>query len=273
MKINVIKKFRSKIQYLFEFSKVHRILRIQKLLDVYYPSSSNYQKLAKQTVIDANNFPHNLLNLLRTLEIEVKEPEKKSSNELSETSILFRKHGSDKYKSGISSVYEEVFRMIPANSRILEIGIGSNDSRMISNIGETGIQGASLRAYSEIFPNAEIYGADFDRNTLFQEKNIKTYWADQMDYESLESLYKSTGSKKFDLIIDDGLHSPIANINTLVWGLNKITPGGWIVIEDISIRSLKIWKIIDALMSKSNYISSLKQVNEKGFLFLVQKSC
>lgn len=136
---------------------------------------------------------------------------------------------------------------------------------MISKIGETGIQGASLGAYSEIFPNAEIYGADFERNTLFQEKNIRIYWADQMDYESLENLYTSTGSKTFDLIINNGLHLPIANISILVWELSKIKPRGWVVTEDISINSLKIWKITGSLMTKTKYTNYLKQVSEKGF--------
>jgi hypothetical protein len=271
MKISNFKKLYLKVKYFFSDIEVIRISKIQKLLYVFYPSSSNFQKLAKLTVADANIFPIKLLDLIQELEIEVKSHQVETDNIISDTSNLFRKYGSDKYKPGISTVYQEIFNKLPSNCRILEIGIGSNDSKMVSNIGAAGIQGASLRAYAEKFPNSEIFGADFDRNTLFQEKNIETFWANQMEIESLESLYKSTGSKPFDLIIDDGLHSPIANINTLIWGLKKIKPSGWIVIEDISIRSVPIWKLIDSLMIKTNYISTLKQVNEKGFLFLIQK--
>jgi hypothetical protein len=55
----------------------------------------------------------------------------------------------------------------------------------------------------------------------------------------------------FDLVIDDGLHSPNANIATLDFGLQIIKKNGWVIVEDINVESLSIWKVVYYLISKN----------------------
>lgn len=101
---------------------------------------------------------------------------------------------------------------------ILEIGIGTNNTDIISNMGKEGTQGASLRAFRDYFKSANIFGADFDKRILFKEKSISTMYVDQTDPESLDKLFIRI-NKKFDLIIDDGLHAIHTNLNTVIAGL------------------------------------------------------
>jgi 23S rRNA U2552 (ribose-2'-O)-methylase RlmE/FtsJ len=104
--------------------------------------------------------------------------------------------------------------------------MGSNNLDVVSNMGAGGRPGASLRAFRDFLPNAQIYGADIDDSILFQENRIKTFPVDQLNPEALSRLGELIPDNYFDLIIDDGLHAPDANVNTLSFALGKVAPGG-----------------------------------------------
>lgn len=100
---------------------------------------------------------------------------------------VFEKYGSDKAQHGYAKFYA---KHLPANpSRILEIGVK---------------EGASIRAWKELFPNAEIHGLD-----LFKEfpvpdiPGITFHQGNQCDWRLLERLRQYN----FDIIIDDGSHN------------------------------------------------------------------
>ena len=61
---------------------------------------------------------------------------------------------------------------------------------MLSNMGERGKPGASLKAYRDFFKNSEIYGADIDSQILFKDDRISTYYVDQTKERSLKKLFK-----------------------------------------------------------------------------------
>ena len=63
------------------------------------------------------------------------------------------------------------------NINFLEIGLGTNDISMASNMGKEGIPLASLKAWRDYFENANIYGADIDKNIL---KNSSLIVADSI---------------------------------------------------------------------------------------------
>jgi len=130
---------------------------------------------------------------------------------------------------------------------VLEIGMGTNNTDSVSNMGMAGKPGASLRAFRDFLENADIYGADVDRRILFSEDRIKTFYVDQVTIPSFEGLEKSVPAN-LDLIIDDGLHSPDANVATLTFALKKVKAGGWIVIEDIAPDAIPLWKLVGALL-------------------------
>ena len=99
--------------------------------------------------------------------------------------------------------------------KILEIGLGTDNVNLLSNMGINGKPGASLRAFRDFFKNSKIYGADIDKNILFDDLKIKTSYVDQTSEISIRKLFKKFGSN-FDLIIDDGMHSPSANLNLIL---------------------------------------------------------
>lgn len=153
-------------------------------------------------------------------------------------------------------------------SGVLEIGLGTSNTDVVSNMGAQGSPGASLRAFRDYLPQAQIYGADVDRRILFEDDRIKTYFVDQTDPESF-SLLDSVVPAGLDLVIDDGLHSPNANIVTLGFGMSKIRTGGWVAIEDIDIEALPFWNIVAALLPAS--FESVFLLADKGNIFAVNK--
>lgn len=84
--------------------------------------------------------------------------------------------------------------------------------------------------------------ADVDQRILFEEERIQTHFVDQTKPDTLNAL-KSWLPGPLDLIIDDGLHAPNANLNTLLFALQQVKPGGWIVIEGILEPMLPIWEL------------------------------
>jgi hypothetical protein len=150
---------------------------------------------------------------------------------------------------------------------MLEVGLGTNNEDIVSNMGKGGKPGASLHAFREFAPSARIYGADVDRRILFEDTNIRTFYVDQTDPGSFEALAANI-DEKFDLIIDDGLHSPNANIATLLFGLKNLKLGGCIVVEDIAPAALPVWQVVSALLP-AGYTSRLIQAGE-ALVFVVE---
>ena len=105
---------------------------------------------------------------------------------------MFHFHGSDKSFAwhNYGYVYNHVLGARRRRVRnILEVGIGTNMLDMPSTMGVTGIPGASLRAWREIFPAATVVGADVDKRILFQDDGIETYYVDQTDSETVAALF------------------------------------------------------------------------------------
>ena len=72
-----------------------------------------------------------------------------------------------------------------------------------------------------------------------------------------------------DLLIDDGLHSPDANIRSVVMGLTKVKKGGWIVIEDIKATALPIWHLAASLIPTAYEAHLVRGLG--GYLFVIKK--
>jgi len=69
-----------------------------------------------------------------------------------------------------------------------------------------------------------------------------------------------------DLVSGDGLHSLVADLNALPWGLVHTHGMGWLVIEEISKdpRSLQGWAAMDALLSNAR---QKQQLGERASWF------
>ena len=114
----------------------------------------------------------------------------------------------------------------------------------------------------------DVYGADIDKDILFTENRIKTYFVDQTNLESLNDL--AVQLPTFDLIIDDGLHTPWANLNTLNFALKLLKPSGYFVVEDIRDIYIPIWKITLSLLP-SNYTYQLIRARKEIMLVIQSK--
>jgi hypothetical protein len=168
-------------------------------------------------------------------------------------------------------LYSYIFYKLGKNSKlnILEIGLGTNNPSLVSTMGINGTPGASLRAFKEYLPNASIYGADVDKDILFESDRIKTSYVDQLDINTLNNLTNIFGNINYDLIIDDGLHSIGANLNTLLFALNNLNDNGWIVIEDIHIK--ENWKSIDFILNSTNKYNTYFITAKRGYLYAINK--
>lgn len=185
---------------------------------------------------------------------------------------LFNHYGSDK---STHHDYHEVYARTIFNSdrykikKIFEIGIGSNDISVPQNMGVTGVPGASLRAFRDWAPNAEVIGADIDPKTMFKERRIRTVVLDQLDLNSFKSLEKKIGDG-IELVVIDGLHNPKADINSLIGLYPLVSEGGVIVIEDIAPKAAHLlWKI--AIHTLRPFIILEIDRRQNGYILLVKK--
>ena len=64
----------------------------------------------------------------------------------------------------------------------------------------------------DLFKTPPIFGADIDRNILFDEGRIGTFWVEQRDSTAIRALWATLANFAFDIMINDGLHEASANI-------------------------------------------------------------
>ena len=163
----------------------------------------------------------------------------------------FNRHGSDKSNGhSYENIYGPILSDLVESPSLLEIGMGTNNTKVLSNMSKWGKPGASLRAFRDLLPNSKIFGADIDSNILFSEDLIQTFYVDQTNFSTLLALEEKLGST-LDLIIDDGLHSPEANLNVVRFAERNLNLGGWLVIEDINAHALNIFRVLSYIMKES----------------------
>lgn len=105
------------------------------------------------------------------------------------------------------------------------------------NIFEVGILfGSSIRAWSEYFENSKIFCGDFNSEYFINEKNIKSFYCNQDDTQSILDMWKNETLRNilFDIIIDDGKHEFSSNCNFLVHSYHKLKEGGIFIVEDLT---------------------------------------
>ncbi len=156
---------------------------------------------------------------------------------------LCDKYGSDKGSVGnrrrhtYTHVYGLLFQHCREGvRRVFECGIGTNNLDVPCNMGAAGVPGASLRVWRDYFPAARIFGADIDRDILFQEERITTHSVDQTSPASIRQMWREIGEPDFQLMIDDGLHTVAANMTLFENSHQQLSPSGIYVMEDVNQR-------------------------------------
>ena len=141
-----------------------------------------------------------------------------------------------------TQVYTHLFKNIKPK-RIFELGIGTNNINISSNMGVNGRPGASLYGWNEYFPDAKIYGADIDYECLFSTEKIKTFYCDQTNVSSIEKLWKQYELlEPFDIIIDDGAHTIESTMIFFENSIHKLQKGGYYIIEDVRNDYMDFWE-------------------------------
>lgn len=114
--------------------------------------------------------------------------------------------------------YETAFQGLREKQlKILEIGI---------------LKGESIQLWRRAFRNSQIYGADIDQvylDHIATMPNVTPIFLNQTDSESLDNTAKFG---PFDIIIDDGIHTNLAQLLTWDKLWPQVNPGGWYIIED-----------------------------------------
>jgi SAM-dependent methyltransferase len=270
---NIIKKNPKKLLLIFNFLKVLRVFKQFKNADLPFEHLNiNYQK---KVLFETYKKINELFSIYKIQNDLIKinnisELEKKYSNNIDYQNLasLFNKYGSDKVRTYLSYIYFEIFDNYKINS-LLEIGLGSNNLKIRSNMGIGGKPGASLRAFRD-YLKIQIYGADLDKQILFKEDKISTFYVDQLNAITIKDLKNNL--PKLDLIIDDGLHQPDANLNIIIELIDHLNPGGILVIEDIELVFNEIFEVIKNIFQKVyNFKSSLVKM-KNGYCLLIQKN-
>tara|TARA_B100001179_G_C18460906_1_gene347132 strand:+ start:60 stop:767 length:708 start_codon:yes stop_codon:yes gene_type:complete len=188
-----------------------------------------------------------------------------NSNSNSKLTELMNYYGSDKGGKNNHHNYADFYSEIFFHRRneiksFLEIGLGTNNVNLPSNMGIDGVPLASLRAWRDYFKNAQIYGADIDKSILKNEERIKTFFVDQTNSESIKKLFNSIGELKFDIILEDGLHEYNANICFFENSIDYLKNNGIYIIEDIFYKDKK--KFLNYFKNK-NYNFSIVDIYHK----------
>lgn len=152
---------------------------------------------------------------------------------------LAEKYASDKlHFHSYIPFYAELFRGFTPR-HVLEIGIGYRDlMQPLLPPGVEYVHGSSLRMWSELWPEADIFACDIREDTLVNEGQIRSVVADQSNPDSLLRMVEWAANLSippfggFDLIIDDGSHQFEHQLITMRHLWPFVSPGGLYVIED-----------------------------------------
>ena len=173
---------------------------------------------------------------------------------------IIERWGSDKGKvssetesfHNYTRLYYHIFKGRRYNKlRIFELGIGTNNTKILCNMGIDGKPGASLRAWTEFFPDSRVFAADIDNEILFQTDRISTFYCDQTKADVIQAMWFNNVNlwTGFDIIIDDGLHRFDPNVTFFENSVHKLNVGGIFIIEDVGTSIM--YKYKDAIVKWS----------------------
>ena len=164
---------------------------------------------------------------------------------------IMGKNKSDKGSKNITTswhnyttFYYSIFKSLSEKKlRIFELGLGTNNVNVPSNMGINGRPGASLYGWQEFFPNSEIFGADIDTEILFNTDKIKTFYCDQTNPAVVNKMWNEPALlDNFDIIIEDGLHTFDANVCFFENSIHKLKENGFYIIEDIQNSEINLFQ-------------------------------
>jgi hypothetical protein len=213
------------------YSFLYRVIRFEKKYftwpgQSWNPHSTGVSKLKNNALIEYINKKTNKLNnynmeLDKNILSFLENDNFKKQTELCE---LFKKYGSDKNSDwhNYSSLYFYLFKDLKEDDiKLFEVGI---------------YHGASVRAWRDFFSKGKIYAGDVEPNFFLKNENVECFYCNQDDSSSISDMWNNEILKEleFDIIIDDGKHEFISNINFLRNSIQKLKKGGIFIVEDLT---------------------------------------
>lgn len=113
------------------------------------------------------------------------------------------------------------------------------------NLFEVGIYGGgSVRAWKKYFQNSMIFCGDVNRDYFIDEERVKSFYCDQDNPHSINKMWEDQDliNVEFDVIIDDGKHEFQPNLSFLASSYYKLKPNGFFIIEDLTIKTMDLFK-------------------------------
>jgi SAM-dependent methyltransferase len=162
--------------------------------------------------------------------------------------------------SYLSGYYEHEFKDNTRNVNLLEIGVA---------------QGDSLRLWSEWFTEGKITGIELNNalpRPLLNHSRVDLIIADGFSDETINRFEDNS----FDYIIDDGPHTLTSMVISVQKWINKVKPGGKLIIEDVQeflwievvesyVDKLKVesYKVFDLRENKGRYDDIIIEIEKK----------
>ena len=232
---------------------------INKEFDIFSPNSSGKLKEKKRITIEsARSFDSDIIKYTKKYSkkkvlysySEAIQEFKLPSVECSTLSNLYKKHGSDKSsRHDYHQIYSPIFASFKRKINYCEIGLGSSDTKILSNMGIYGKPCASLYAVRDYLKNVNIIGADIDDNIKSKHNDIELKIVDQLNRKSVNKFSNSIINQS--IIIDDGLHCVKANLITITELLSKLEIEGFYIIEDVKKSLIGFWNLFCNTLSTS----------------------
>lgn len=172
--------------------------------------------------------------------------------------------GSDKGNGhhNYTAFYDYIFKKQKDEIKyVFELGLGTNNLQIPSNMSGLGTPGGSLVGWRKYFKNAKVFGADVDEEIL---DFVNTFYCDQTNPLSVKSLCDNFNFK-FDIVIEDGLHTFEANKVFFENFINMVKYDGIFIIEDVDFRYFdKFENYISINRHKYKFMELLKIPNERN---------
>ena len=138
------------------------------------------------------------------------------------------------------------------------------------NILEIGIwKGISMKCFHEYMPNAQLYGIDIFTRIEPEDVPIlkldRTHYikGDSMSDDIVTKIKNEWGDIKFDIIIDDGKHTPHANKMTFKNIMRFLKDNGIYYIEDVfPMDSLNIQEINNSFIQSHSNDLNISKFND-----------
>lgn len=140
------------------------------------------------------------------------------------------KYRTDKCPQIRHSYTPEYYRILKDKKfkKILELGIGSFVT--MRHVDKYQV-GASLRMWRDFFPEAHVYGADYDPSTMFEDERITTILCNTLNEKEVKDMINRIGTD-IDLVVDDGPHVTNKQIRTAKMILPLLKKDVIYIIED-----------------------------------------